>query len=666
MSSLRPPAVPLVTHHPYFSVWSPTEHLGESTTTHWTGAENGLVGFAVIDGHPYRFAGEHGEIPTMDQTELTVQPTTTFYSFRAGGVELEVEFISPLLLDDFEILARPATYVSFYTSSIDNQNHDISIYFDITGEWCVDDRKQAIESNRISIPDVGQALQIGTTTQEILTHSGDDKRIDWGHLYLLPPCELATEMIVSTTDIRDTFASTGQLSQSDSLTLPTEVGDAPPVLACVFDMDVVPTSKQETFLTIAYDERKAIEYFEDHLQPYWRRNGRTVTEMLTSAVVDYPTLRERCAEFDSVLRQRCRSAGGESYADITALAYRQAIAAHTLVEYDDTPLFFSKECFSNGCIATVDVTYPSIPLFLLYAPDLVKGMLRPIFRYARTDDWPYEFAPHDVGTYPIANGQTYRTVDGELVLENQMPIEECGNVLIITAAICLRDGCSAFADENWELLTQWAEYLVENGFDPGEQLCTDDFAGHLAHNANLSLKAIFGIASYGILCGLRGDEDRQEKYLTLANQMAEDWTHDADDGEHFRLTFDRPGTWSLKYNLVWNNLFDLNLFDDDVAQREVVKYLEEQNKYGTPLDNRETYTKADWLLWAATLADDESDFEQLIDPLWRFLDESHDRVPFADWYDTETAERNRFQHRSVVGGLFLKLLRQEKHLLNSQ
>ncbi|SEO90028.1 protein of unknown function [Halogranum amylolyticum] len=659
MSSLRPPAVPLVTHHPYFSVWSPTTHLAESTPIHWTESEHGLTGFAVIDGESYRFAGEHGDVPAMEQTNLIVHPTTTGYTFRAAGIELEVEFTSPLLLDDFDLLSRPTTYVTFRTRAVDGEDHDISIYFDVTAEWCVDTPEQSTEPDRVSVQGYGQALRVGTETQDILGHSGDDVRIDWGYLYLLAPTSVPTERVIAGAAVRDEFVATAQLPQLDAEAASADADDDLSVLACAFEMDVDGESEQETFLTVAYDERKAIEYFGEHLEPYWRRDGTTPEEMLATAVEAYSAVRARCTAFDEELRQRSLEAGGESYADITSLAYRQAIASHTLVEYEGRPLFFSKECFSNGCIATVDVTYPSIPLFLLYAPELVKGMLRPIFRYARTADWPYEFAPHDVGTYPKANGQTYRTVDGELVLENQMPIEECGNMLIATAAVCLRDGESAFADDHWKLLTQWAEYLLKNGYDPGEQLCTDDFAGHLAHNVNLSLKTIFGIASYGLLCGLRRETDRREEYVEIAREMAEEWTRDADDGEHFRLAFDKPGTWSLKYNLVWDHLFDLDLFDDTVAETEVEKYLEEQNRYGTPLDCRASYTKADWVLWAATLAEDDSDFEQLVDSLWRFLDETPHRVPLADWYDTKTAERTRFQHRSVVGGLFMRLLDQD-------
>ncbi len=138
--------------------------------------------------------------------------------------------------------------------------------------------------------------------------------------------------------------------------------------------------------------------------------------------------------------------------------------------------------------------------------------------------------------------------------------------------------------------------------------------------------------------------------------MAREWEEMADDNDHFKLTFDQSGTWSLKYNLIWDNLFSLNLFSDEVKQKEVNYYLARKNRYGTPLDSRQTYTKADWLVWAAALAEREEDRLSLIEPLWHFLNETEDRVPFTDWYDTKTAKRLNFKNRSVVGGLFILLL----------
>jgi len=237
-----------------------------------------------------------------------------------------------------------------------------------------------------------------------------------------------------------------------------------------------------------------------------------------------------------------------------------------------------------------------------------------------------------------------------------MPVEESGNMLILTAAIATMEGNARYAEKHWSILTTWVDYLVENGLDPENQLCTDDFAGHFAHNANLSIKAILGIASYGRLAQMLGKKEIAEKYTTQARNMAAEWVKMADNGDHYRLTFDKPDTWSLKYNLVWDKLMKLNIFPETVIQKEIPYYLTKLNQYGIPLDNRETYTKADWIVWTATLAADKATFEQFIQPLHTFMNETTTRVPMTDWYWTDRPQQRGFQARSVVGGYFIKML----------
>ena len=201
---------------------------------------------------------------------------------------------------------------------------------------------------------------------------------------------------------------------------------------------------------------------------------------------------------------------------------------------------------------------------------------------------------------------------------NQMPVEESGNLLILMTAIAEMEGNADFAEPYWPQLEQWAEYLKEKGFDPENQLCTDDFAGHLAHNVNLSAKAICGLGAFGKLCEMRGDHATAEEYSKVAREFAQRWVKEADDGDHFRLAFDRPGTWSQKYNLIWDRILGLNLFPDEVAEAGNGLLPKTQNEYGLPLDNRKTYTKLDWILWTATLTRNRHDFEALVDPVFCF------------------------------------------------
>ncbi len=237
-----------------------------------------------------------------------------------------------------------------------------------------------------------------------------------------------------------------------------------------------------------------------------------------------------------------------------------------------------------------------------------------------------------------------------------MPVEESGNMILLAAALAKAEGNAEFSRRYWPLLSKWAQYLRAKGLDPDNQLSTDDFAGHLAHNTNLSLKAITALGAYGALAEKIGETATAREYKAAARQMAADWTRMAADGDRYKLTFDKAGTWSQKYNLVWDRLLGLDLFPPEVARREVAWYLKTQKRYGVPLDNRVPYTKLDWIVWSATLASARADFEQLTAPVHAFLNETPTRVPMTDWYETESGRQRGFQARSVVGGVYIKLL----------
>ncbi len=332
-----------------------------------------------------------------------------------------------------------------------------------------------------------------------------------------------------------------------------------------------------------------------------------------------------------------------------ALAYRQCVAACGLAaDANKQPLFFTKENTSNGDIATVDVFFPMDPQWVLLSPTLAKATLVPILSYAASWHWKFPNAPHDLGTYPIARG----TDDGG----EGMPVEESGNMLILCDAVSQIQGDSKWLTPWWPKLTQWAKYLEQYGLDPEEQLCTDDFMGHLAHNANLSVKAILGLAAYGDLCKMRGDQENAEKYAELAKVDAAHWVKVAADGDHFRLAFDKPDTWSQKYNLVWDRILGLNVFPPSVAQMEVAHYKKVMQRYGVPLDSRTHLTKTDWSFWSASLADNQADFEAIISPIYDYLNATTARSPFVDSYVTDDIHSDGMHARPVIGGVFIKML----------
>ncbi|MGH9433217.1 MAG: glutaminase domain-containing protein, partial [Terriglobia bacterium] len=284
----------------------------------------------------------------------------------------------------------------------------------------------------------------------------------------------------------------------------------------------------------------------------------------------------------------------------------------------------------------------------------LKASLLPLLKYAESGRWHFPFAPHDLGTYPLANGQVYG--GRETSQTDQMPVEESGNMLLMIAAISKIEGNANLAAAYWPLLEKWAAYLKQEGLDPANQLSTDDFAGHLAHNANLSVKAIEALGAFATLCDLRGMKDQAKLYRETASDFAAKWITLARDDDHYRLAFDKPGTWSQKYNLVWDNILGLHLFPAQVADTETAFYLTKENRFGFPLDNRKAYTKLDWEFWSATLSPTQDRFERLIAPVYDWANQSPGRVPLTDWYWTDSGKQAGFQARSVVGGLYIKML----------
>ncbi|NLG23979.1 MAG: DUF4965 domain-containing protein [Clostridiales bacterium] len=635
----RLPAIPLIANDPYFSVWCPADRLTDADSIHWSGPRKRLTGEAVIDGARYRFLGL-GDAPAMEQADLEVTPTATRARFVAAGASVELRFTTPLLLSDPDVLSTPITFVDLSASSDDGQPHDVALSFSMADELCYDgDARPDLVRDQFTAEKLNVAF-VGRRRQAPLSHSGDHITIDWGYAYL---------------------ASTACVTAAEGGLAVSAEGRAPLSIAAM----------------AAYDDVASIQYF-GRLTPAWyARNGKTIVQ----ALHDFGRRRRRllaaCAAFDEKLLADAAAAGGDDYGQIVSAAYRHTIAAHKLIADEHGEMvFLSKENDSNGCIGTVDVSYPSTPLFLLYAPELVRAMCRPVMKFAEMPAWHFDFAPHDVGRYPYATGQVYGVDLPRDWRENgcvypplylypaekrmyvhkyQMPVEECGNMLIMLAAACRADKNAELARAHLPTLTRWAGYLIEYGEDPGNQLCTDDFAGHLARNVNLAAKAMVGVAAFGLLLGALGDKARAAEYRDKARAMAQSWLARAASPEgHTHLTFDGIG-WSMKYNLAWDRALRLKLLPDSFYDAEIQSYLPRVNRYGLPLDSRADYTKSDWILWTASMAQGEAR-AALIAPVAKYLRETPTRVPFSDWYDTKTGAYVHFIARSVQGGVFMPLL----------
>ena len=601
------------------------------------------TGGAYIDFGLFENVFQTGaDITTATQKSVDVMATSTYFTFSCGPVDLDVVFTAPMIITDLDLVSTPINYISYQVRSTDGQAHDVQFYYSTTPRLTVNEPAQAVDASIVTEDGVRYA-KAGSTAQNVLGRAGDMICIDWGYLYVSG--QNGQVSVAPTAVMESTFTTTGKLPAYGG-----EVKNQSPcyMTTLAYTHDFGSTTQGASYMLVGYDEVKDIRYFNKDYKGYWARNGKTIFQAFGEMNSQYASIMERCREQDKTIYDDGLASGNVKYAELLSSSYRQVLAAHKLFQDDGGRLlYFSKENNSNGCVNTVDLTYPSAPLFLLYNTELQKGMMTSIFEYQRTGRWNKDWAAHDLGTYPHANGQVYG---------GDMPLEESGNMLTLAAMISKIEGNTNWVNTYWSICTRWVNYLVSNGQDPDTQLCTDDFAGHWAHNANLSIKAIMGIAGYAEMCKMRGRNDIYTRYMDIAKKMAQVWEIDARDGDHYKLAFDRGGTWSQKYNLVWDKLWGINIFPKQVMEREIKYYLTKQNTWGLPLDNREKYTKSDWICWTASMAPDTETFLKFTDPMWKWFNETTDRVPMCDWYYTDSQRMRGFRARSVIGGHWMRVL----------
>ena len=665
------PVYPLFVKDPNFSIWSATENLNEKNVETWYGETKPIYGFLKTKGERYCFMGDWTKfapfgVKKATQTKLNVTLFSTDYEFVCEKTVLKLRFVSPLPLNDLELLSMPVCYMQYEV--VGDPNAEISLFVNrnIAYNDIPETLDKRVRGGVLALNGFESAF-VGLVRQMPLSLVGDQIGADWGYFYLAG--EQAWLL-----DEQELFAFVANGYKSF-----TADGEEKYIGA-------INTSTAGALL-IGYDDRISIDYFGDYRKGYYLEN-HTIIDALTDMWYHRDGIEKKLSELEEDLRERTELYGN-SYRNVLYASYRQSIAGHKLVR--DTKgqvLWLSKECGSNGCIGTVDVSYPSIPLYLLYNPELVKGMMRPILEFARMPVWSYDFAPHDVGTYPVCGGQVYAVWQMEnkyhakygeggfwskikthfpfytlpesfkpYEFKMQMPVEECANMLIMFLAVYQKDKDLSFFLSNKDLCAKWVKYLVKYGLKPGNQLCTDDFAGHLENNVNLAIKATVGIASYAQLLFECDEIEKGQEYRKIAENFAKEISDFADGKTHLPLTWDAgEETFSLKYNFAFDKVLGLNLFNQELFEKEAEYYLSKAERYGVPLDNRKMYTKSDWLLWVARLTGDVQKRKALIGMIDDYLKTSPDRIPFGDWYETQDGSYHEFKARTVQGGCFILLI----------
>lgn len=368
---------------------------------------------------------------------------------------------------------------------------------------------------------------------------------------------------------------------------------------------------------------------------------------------DYSESTKLSSALDDKISSDSVAAAGDNYKILTTLAARQAFGATQLVGTGDRTYLFLKEISSNGNTQTIDVIYPASPIFLYLNPELVKLLLEPHFENQEAGHYPNKWAIHDLGThYPNATGHA----DGN---DEHMPLEECGNNLIMVLAYAQRSQNTDYLKQHYPILQQWAEYLVEDSLYPAEQLSTDDFAGHLVNQTNLALKGMIGLEAMSQISKLIGEDADAQNYTNIAHDYITKWQdlglNKNDDPQHSILNYNNASTHGLLYNLYNDKLVNTNLVPESVYTMQSDFYPTVKENYGVPLDTRNRfYTKSDWEVFCAAIASQETR-DLFISDLAKWVNETPTFKPFTDLYETSDGRHPagiEFKARPVIGGMF--------------
>ncbi|KAI0774201.1 DUF1793-domain-containing protein [Fomes fomentarius] len=655
----NPPAVPLAVRTPYLSAWlaqGSGTALNAGWPTFWTGSVLGWAGYVKVDGKTYNWLGA----PTVAGADKAIQKSFKFTSTQstfvltAGPVDLTVNFLSPVEPSDLVNQSLPFSYYAVSVASNDDQAHSVQVYTDISAEWVTGDNN--LKANWTTTTGEVLAHQVQLENQSVYNEIND--HIQHGSAYhAILNTQGVTWQSGADSVVRAQFINNGKLAN----TADTEfraVSDRWPVFALAHDFGSVTGPSEPAVFVVGHVRDPVIQYIiqnnslQDRSSYFWTKFP-SVAGAISTFINDYQNAVARASAFDVQVRGDAEKISSD-YADIVELSVRQAFAAiETTVsktgsrDFNTTDvLTFMKEISSNGNMNTIDVIFPAWPIFLYTSPLIGKLLLLPHYEYQASGQYPNKWALHDIGAhYPQAHGHN----DGN---DEPMQVEESGNQLIMALSYTRKSGDRSLIETYYNLLDQWAQFLIEDSLIPELQLSTDDFAGRLANQTNLAIKGIIGIKAMAEIAAIVGDNEKANNYSAIATSYVEQWQDLAlaENGQHLTLSYNDHGSWGLAYNLYADKLLKFDLFPETIYDLQTAWYSTHANTYGVPLDTRHTYTKTDWEIWTAALVTSTEVRDLLIGSVRKFAADGLSSQPFGDWYETTNGRPEGFRARPVAGG----------------
>ncbi|KAL2268685.1 hypothetical protein VTJ83DRAFT_3531 [Remersonia thermophila] len=727
-STLTPNVLPLIVRNPYLSTWLYNARSApwESWPMFWTGAH---VGFSVMASVPetaavYPLLGRpHDSLPRENASYRIVYPEYLGVSFDASttnltyhitspsssstrSVGLTLSFLSPITPSSTFRQSIPAAYMTIFVEGC----LDVHIYTDINGEWVTGNRDNHVRwdlrrplhrgAGNSTAPRL-KTWEVARLQEQLFTEFAD--HAEWGTLFFSAPADAHHQSGVSA-HLRQQFAKTGVLKNEVDGRF-RRVMDEEPVFAFSKGFKLAGPNnsggdcrgkKDSITFTFALVQDPVAQFASSKglrwMKPLWRSHVTTTDELIAYHYADFHTAAVLAANYSDTLARDAFLSGSSEYQDIAALSARQVLGATQFSGTPDHPLLFLKEISSDGNFQTVDVIFPAFPFFLYTNPRWLEYLLEPLLEHQLSGQYPNDYSMHDLGThFPNATGHA----DGR---DEYMPVEECGNMLIMALALANALGYDAepaftkvraavgetasmqrfvawpkcvdehgmdihprhgvgreeeavqWLSRSYKLWSQWTGYLVRESLIPHNQLSTDDFAGWLANQTNLALKGIVGIRAMAEIADLVERNVEARQYRAIADQYIAKWQEYgiSRDETHAKLAYTWYGSWTTLYNLRTNgqkptgsvgdgggsHVKKTPFIPDRIYQMQSNWYHAVLQRYGLPLDSRHLYAKSDWEFFAAAVTGQKTRAE-ILTAVARWVNETVVDRPLTDLYNTE-------------------------------
>ncbi|KAI9692114.1 MAG: hypothetical protein M1822_006344 [Bathelium mastoideum] len=572
--------------------------------------------------------GDGYTVPTPTYLGASFDATTTNLTYHlpnpafGSSAEIILSFLSPITPTSTLRQSLPAAYLTVFVES----SFNVNVYLDVDGQWVTGTQRPDLEWDlKTSSIDEEKDLKtwsIKRKNQELFTETND--RSEWGELHVTAPTDVHHDAGPAKA-LRQHFARSGRLSNgvlTDSLEddfeedlYETFEEDRPAfAFSKSFQLStsdsgsgkIEQRQKDSVRFTIAYIQDPVAQYASARgltlMRPLWKSFFSSDADMLSWHYHDFKHARALAQNYSDQLGHDAYQSGGEEYRDIAFLSARQSIGGTSFVGTAENPLLFLKEISSNGNCQTIDVIFPAFPFFLYTNPRWLAYLLEPLIEHMQSGQYPRKSAMHDLGQhFPNLTGHP----DGK---DEYMPVEECGDILIMGLALVNsldygagQDAQSVWSsqgssllsmeqitgnpfalyienegevpglDDSWggpqnskglhqasrwlgrsyELWKQWTGYLIEYTLEPENQLSTDDFAGWLALQTNLALKGIIGIKAMSELSEVIGNDKDARYYRNISEVYIKKWEKFgmSRDGSHAKLAYDWYGSWTTLYSL---------------------------------------------------------------------------------------------------------------------